>query len=112
MYDTVVWSAFNSKNKTNFIYPHPDGNITDIIEFGFSYIEHEDHLLEYIISGSTLLKKIISEIKDFHFLMEGPPIGTLWTSKIYLTSKLSDNQLIFSNVDFSHVLYLNTNIQE
>jgi hypothetical protein len=122
MTDNVIWCALNSKNKVIIKFPYTDildnpilineEEIRDILSFGFSYIEHEDHLLEYIISAPKMIKKIIKEIDDFKFSIEEPFIGTLWTSKVYITDKLKDNQIVFSNRDFSPVLHINLHNME
>lgn len=107
MLQSVVGEITRSKAKTNIdCY---DTNISDIMNFGFSYIEHEDHIVEYIVSNSTIMKKIFGEVNDSVLKPEGESIGELWTAKLLLSNKLKDKEIIFSNNIFSVVINLDLN---
>jgi hypothetical protein len=119
MTDNVIWAVLSSKNKTVAQYPgfntynrHSslcEGEIGDILSFGFSYVEHEDHFLEYIVANPTIIRRLIKEVNDFTFSIDKPYIGELWTAKVYITDRLKNTSIFFSNHDFSVVLNLNLN---
>lgn len=83
--------------------------ILDAVNFGFSYIESEDHVVEYVVANPQIMKKIFIEIPDAVLKMDDRCIGELWTAKLMLSDRLSDNHLLFSNNTFSAVINLNLN---
>lgn len=87
-------------------------SLEDSLNYGFSYIEHEDHIVEYIVTNRILMKKIFGKIHDSVLKPEGKAIGELWTAKLYLSDKLTDKQIFFSNSVFSVVINLNLNPKE
>lgn len=87
-------------------------SLEDSLNYGFSYIEHEDHIVEYIVANNKLMKRILGEVRDSVLKPEEDAIGELWTAKLYLSDKLSDKQIYFSNSVFSVVLNLNLNPKE
>lgn len=98
---------FHSKAKVQIDFK---GNtITDALNFGFSYIESEDHVVEYVVANNRVTKKIFAEIPDSTVCVEDGTIGKLWTAKLLLSDKLSDSQILFSNNTFSAVINLNLN---
>ena len=107
----IVCSIISSKNKKLVYFPFSENNceIEDFIRFGFSFIEQEDHLLEYIIASPVTIRKLIRQIEDFNFCIDQSFLGTLWTAKIIMTDKIKDSQILFSNKDFSVILNLHTN---
>jgi hypothetical protein len=107
MSDDIIWLVLSSKNKSVASYPRPEGDLEDILNFGVSFIEHEDHVSEYIIADPKMIKRMIKEIEEFNLCANKPYIGELWTSKVYMTEKIKGSSLYFSNVDFSVVLHLN-----
>jgi hypothetical protein len=84
-------------------------NITDALNFAFAYFDSEDHIVEYIVANGTVMKKVIGEIKDSVLNPEGQSLGELWTAKLYLSNKLKNNEMFFSNNTFSVVINLNLN---
>jgi hypothetical protein len=110
MPNDVIWNVLSSKNKSVASYPRPEGELEDILNFGVSFIEHEDHISEYIVADPKMTKRMIKEIEEFRLCCDGQPyIGRLWTSKVYITEKIKGPSLYFSNVDFSVVLHLHLN---
>lgn len=87
-------------------------SLEDSLNYGFSYIEHEDHIVEYIVANRNLMKRIFGEVYDSVLKPEDKAIGELWTAKLYLSDKLSDKQIFFSNSTFSVVINLNLNPKE
>jgi hypothetical protein len=83
--------------------------IRDALNFGFSYIESEDHVVEYIVVNAKVMKEIFIEIPDSVIRPNDLSIGELWTAKLLLSDKLSDSQILFSNNSFSAVINLNLN---
>jgi hypothetical protein len=109
MASDTVWKILSSKNRSVATYPDPDGDLKDILNFGFSYVEHTDHVLEHIVTDPITMKRMIREIEDFSLSPEEPYIGQLWTAKVYMTGKIKNSSLFFSNTDFSIILNLHLN---
>jgi hypothetical protein len=98
---------FYSKAKTEIEFK--GDSIKDALNFGFSYIESEDHVVEYIVANNKIMKKILGLIPDSVVGMEDGYIGSLWTAKLLPSDKLTDSQILFSNNNFSAVINLNLN---
>ena len=121
MLDTIR-SIIHTKNKISLQFPYAgildqpvyfgEGEISDILGFGFSYVEHEDHTVSHIIATPTWTKKILREIDQINLCVEQEYIGTLWTAKLYISDKIPEDHMIFSNQDRSVVLDLNLNKME
>lgn len=107
----IVPGVVHAKKKINL---HCKGveSLEDSLNYGFSYIEHEDHIVEYIVVNNTLMKRIFGEVNDSVLKVEEGALGELWTAKLYLSDKLSDKQIFFSNSVFSVVINLNLNPKE
>jgi hypothetical protein len=101
---------FYSKAKVKIDFKGP--TIKDALNFGFSYIESEDHVVEYVVVNNNIAKKILAQTPDSVINMEDGAIGNLWTAKLLLFNKLSDSQILFSNNTFSAVINLNLNPDE
>jgi hypothetical protein len=105
--EKITAEIFYSKAKLQIDFK---GNtIEDTLNFGFSFIESEDHVVEYVLANSNVMKKIFSQIDDSMISTEGGALGYLWTAKLMLLNKLSDSQIFFSNSSFSAVINLNLN---
>jgi hypothetical protein len=113
----IVWA----KNKIYIRFPFTKitethdfghGEFADILTFGFSYIEHEDHLVEHVIFEPIIAKKVIREIEPVQLAADKSYIGTLWTGKLYISDKIPPNHILFSNSDLSVILDLNLNKME
>jgi hypothetical protein len=102
----VIWAIQSAPNKKIVQFPYPNGKMKDFLEFGVSYIEQQDHIVEYIIVNTQNIRKLITEMPDFSFSVFRPYIGKLWTSKVFITDKTKDSFISFSNADFSVVLNL------
>ncbi len=87
-------------------------SLEDSLNYGFSYIENEDHIVEHIVTNRVMMKRIFAEVRDSEIKQEGKSIGELWTAKLYISDKLSDKQIFFSNSIFSVVINLNLNPME
>ncbi len=85
-------------------------SLGDVMNYGFSYIESEDHIVEFIVANNRTMKQIFSEVEDSELKPEGEFIGDLWTAKLLLSQKLQDEQIIFSNNTFSVVINLDLDI--
>ena len=84
-----------------------DSKLSDILSFGFSYVEHEDHCVEYLLITPLFAKRVIKEIDSFRLTVDTEYLGMLWTAQVVLTDKILDNTVVFSNRDFPVVLSLN-----
>jgi hypothetical protein len=101
----IATDIFHSKAKIQIGFK---GNtIKDALNFGFSYIESEDHMVEYVVANNRVTKQIFAEIPDSIIDVKDGSIGKLWTAKLLLSDKLSDSQILFSNNTFSAVINLN-----
>ena len=103
----AVSDVVYSKAKVKVDFTGTD--ITDALNFAFAYFDSEDHIVEYIVANSEIMKKVIGEIKDSVLMPEGGSLGELWTAKLFLSSKLKNNEMFFSNNTFSVVINLNLN---
>lgn len=91
-------------SKTKNVLKSPGVTLEDAINFGFSYVEHKDCIVEYIVSNKRIMKRIFGEIADSKVNPEHGSIGALWTAKLLLSDRLSDKHLIFSDSQFSAVI--------
>ena len=107
MTHSLVSSVVNSKTKIQV--PFVGKDIKDAMNFGFSYFDSEDHIVEYIVASPKNLKRILGEINDSVLDPEGDSLGRLWTAKLLLSSKIGDSDLFFSNNTFSAVIHINLN---
>lgn len=99
-------------SKAKAFIKFPGDSFEDALNFGVSFIEQQDHIVEYIIANPVIMKKIFKEIPESKINVEGETIGDLWTSKLLVSDKLSDSQILFSNSSFSIVIDLNLNPNE
>jgi hypothetical protein len=88
------------------------GELSDILGFGFSFIEQADHCVSYVLVSPIMAKRIACEIDAFYFTAETPHVGMLWTARVFITDKIRDSSIVFSNEDQWVVLCLNTNNME
>jgi len=86
--------------------------LRDSLNYGFAFVEHEDHIVQYVVANHRVMKKIFGEISDSVLKPEKEFIGKLWTARLLLSEKLFDSQILFSNRDFSVVINLNLNPKE
>jgi len=107
----VAAGVIHAKQKIN-LYCKEIESLEDSLNYGFSYIEHEDHIVEYIVVNKNVMKRIFGEVSDSVIKVEEDSIGELWTAKLYLSDKLSNNQIFFSSSFFSVVIDLNLNPKE
>lgn len=107
----IVPDIIYSKAKTS-LYCKGGETLKDSLNYGFAYIEQEDHIVEYIVANNRLMKRILGEIPDSVLKPEKQFIGELWTARLLLSEKLFDSQILFSNSVFSVVINLNLNPKE
>lgn len=107
----IVPDIIHSKTRINL---HCKGveSLEDSLNYGFSYVEHEDHIVEYIVTNNALMKRIFGEVRDSVLKPENNSIGELWTAKLFLSDRLSEKEIFFSNSIFSVVINLNLNPKE
>jgi len=115
----LIKQIVRSKNKITMRIP-PDGlspklvrfgngELSDLLGFGFSYVEQEDHCVSHVLVSPGIAKKIAQEIEAFYFTAETPYIGVLWTAQLLVTDRVGDFNILFSNENQSVVLDLNLN---
>ena len=78
----------------------------DALCFGFSYLESEDHLVNYVVANSMIMKNILA-IPDAVLNPMNDSIGELWTAKLLVSNKLENKRILFSNANFSAVVNIN-----
>ena len=104
----TIHDILNSRNRV--LLSFKGESIKDALQFGFGYLEHEDHMVHYIAANPKVMKKILMEVPDASLtLPHGSRIGNLWTAQLILSEKLNDDQVLFSNEVFSAVIDLNLN---
>jgi hypothetical protein len=84
-------------------------SLKDALNFGFSYLEHEDHVVHYIATNPTVMKKLFIEMPESVLNPDQEFIGELWTAKLLVSKRLKDDEIILSNQVFSAVIDLNLN---
>jgi len=114
-----VREVFCSKNKIHIRYSDTEraptkhyfgqGELADMLSFGYSYVEHADHCVEYLLVNPDMARRIIREISDVTISFDSDYIGQLWTAGLYVTDRVQDDTIIFANLDKTVVLVLNTN---
>jgi hypothetical protein len=116
MYLDEILSA-PDKFKLNFPYGEKSNNyfgdseVSDILSFGFSFVEQHDHFVDYILVNPDMARRIIREIDDFQITAETEYLGQLWTARIFVTNRVG-NSVLFSNKECFTVLELNLNKME
>ncbi len=119
----IVKQILRAPNKISMRFPYKTGlvnllpyfgksELSDILSFGFSYIEHEDHCAEFLLVSPKTAKRIAKEIDAFEFMIDADCLGILWTARVILTDRVKDYRIVFSNKDMSVVLDLNINKME
>jgi hypothetical protein len=83
--------------------------LKEALDFGFSYFDSEDHIVEYVVANAKILKRIFGEIGDSVLKPQNDSLGQLWTAKLLLSDRLNDSEIFFSNNTFSAVISLNLN---
>jgi hypothetical protein len=83
-------------------------SLHDALCFGFSYIESEDHIVNYIVANNTMMKNILT-IPDAVLDPSHDSLGELWTAKLLISNKLGNKRIIFSNASFSAIVNINLN---
>jgi hypothetical protein len=113
----LVWSVIHAKSRLDLTYPKfgvplwnvlsmGQGQFADILSFGFSYVEHEDYVVETVVASPLVCTKIIRDIASARLVASAVYIGQLWTAQLYMTDKLNDTTVVFANRDLSVVLGL------
>ena len=80
----------------------------DALCFGFSYMESEDHMVNYIAANGRVMKNILL-LPEAVLNPDQESIGELWTAKLLVSNKLNDRRILLSNDEFSTIINLNLN---
>lgn len=101
------FDILSSDNRAYTDYPYDDGTVKDMLDFGFAFVEQQDHMVEYVVVGPLMAKRIIREVSDVEMnAPKGECIGSLWTAKLMISPKVRDNKIVFSNGGSTAVLHL------
>lgn len=98
----------NSDYRTYTDLPGNDGSITDALNFGFSYVECQDFIVEYVLANPDMMKKIFKEVSDAEMDPDDVRVGKLWTADLVVSKKVKKDQIVFSNGGHTAVLFLDT----
>lgn len=97
-----------SENKAYADFPG-EGTLNDKLNFGFSFVECQDHFVEYVVANPKMMTKILREIEDSAVDPGDGTIGKLWTASLVVSKKMRDEKLVFSNGGHTAVLFLDLN---
>ena len=100
-----MFDILQSDYRVHADFPHR-GTINDVLSFGFSFIESQDHIVEHVVANPYMTKQIIKEIDEFVLDPETESIGKIWTADLIVSNKLSDQRIVFSNNGHTAVLFL------
>lgn len=84
------------------------GSVADALNFGFSYVESQDHFVEYVVANPVMMHKILREVSDARLEPDDNKIGKLWTANLVVSRKVKNDRLVFSNGGHTAVLFLDT----
>jgi hypothetical protein len=101
----IAFDVANAKNKTYLSFPGP-GTIRDVVSFGVSFVESEDHFVSYILAQPDLMKDILCGFPDSVLDPDAESLGRLLTARLIVTRKFKKNQIVFANEDWGVILVL------
>lgn len=104
----VLADIFAFKDRATMDFPH-EGNLNDVLSFGFSYVEHEDYMVAYVAARPDLMKQIFAQVPDSEIDMYEGYIGKLWTANLIVSDRVKKDHVMFSNADITVALDLNVN---
>lgn len=100
-----VFDILNAERAVTAVYPGV-GTLTDIINFGFAYVESQDNCVAYIVTHPRMMQRILSEVRDAVLDPSRISLGKLGTADLMVSKKIYEDKIIFSNIDQSVVLFL------
>lgn len=103
----IVFEILQSSARVNTDFPG-QGDLNDMLNFGFSYVEHKDNYVSHIVTNPKMMKQIIATVSEATIDPRGQSIGRLWTADLIVSHKIKRNHIVFSNIDQTAVLDLNT----
>lgn len=108
---SIVHDILSARVKSYATFPG-SGTIQDMLNYGFSFVECEDHMVTAILVNAPTMDQIFKTCTDTVFDPKGESYGQLLTAQLYLHRNLADGRIIFSNIDASTVLVLDPNREE
>lgn len=105
----TIRDIVHATEKSHIEYPVDNRGMIDVLGFGFSYIEHEDEVVTYVVMTPKIMKQAFVEVPDAKVTVCNGSIGQLWTAKLLVTDKIKDDHIYFSNEDHTKVLDLDVN---
>ena len=90
-------------------FPFKGERLLDALNFGFSYVESGDHIVEYVATNGRMAKRILSEIPESTVEPSEGFLGRLWTARLVVSDRLGDGQILFSNSTSSAVVDVKIN---
>jgi len=105
MMSDVVYKILGTSEKSYAKYPGAS-SLQDMINFGFSFVESEDHMVTSVVTNNEMMTRILRESEDAYVEFDGEALGTLLTAKLYVHGNIKGQRIIFANVDYTTVLVL------
>lgn len=105
---SIVHDILSARVKSYATFPG-SGTLQDRINYGFSFVECEDHMVTAIVVNASTMGQILKTCSDTVFDPKGESYGQVLTAQLYLHRNLPDGRIIFSNIDASTVLVLDPN---
>lgn len=75
--------------------------VEDALNFGFRYMESQDHVVEAVVVCPALAKRVFAEVDDSVLDPSDDHIGTVWTAKLIISKKVGPKQILFVNTTHS-----------
>ena len=101
----TVFDILSVGNVASAVYPGI-GTLTDIVNFGFAYVESQDSYVTHIAAHPKLMHRVLSEVKDAVLDPNGSSLGKLGTADLMTSRRMHENTIVFSNMDMGIVLSL------
>jgi len=102
MTDSLVVQILNApKTSADF-----SGDMADALNFGFSYVESEDHMVAYVLASPSTVLDILRTVEESMLNPDQEIVGDLWTAKLLCSKKVPDSRIIFVNDFLSTALLL------
>ena len=92
--------------KTPKVYAEFSGELNDALNFGFSYVESEDHMVSFVLVSPEMALRILREIPETTLDPDQEILGKLWTADLLCSRKVKEDRIMFANEPLSTALTL------
>lgn len=94
MYECARKTLVRPRERLRFMFD----DVGDMLNFGFGYMESQDHVVSSVLASPAMMKRILAE-PDAVLEPTETQLGRIRTALLLVTPKLSDNQVVFANAD-------------